>query len=66
MGSFEVYEIDKVHSFAESKPKKFLVTEPFKRPKRDGEYFGKLVHDINSEKEKMKKEKLEIKKKSEA
>jgi hypothetical protein len=42
-----------------------LVTEPFKRPKRDGEYFGKLVHDINSEKEKMKKEKLELKKKSE-
>jgi hypothetical protein len=61
-GEFGIYEIDKVHSFRISKPKKFLVTEPFKRPKIDGECFGKLVYDVNSEKEKIKKEKLEIKK----
>ena len=65
IGAFSVCEIDKVHSFAKLKPKKFLVTEPFRRPKNDGDYFGKLVHDIKADNEKMKKQKLHIQKKGE-
>ena len=60
--SFGKYEIDKVHSFRHDKPKKFLITQPFRRPKIDGEYFGGLVYDVNAEKDKVKNEKLEIKK----
>lgn len=60
-GYFEKIEIDKVHSFRLRKPKKFLVTEPFKRPKNDGNYFGKIVYDVKFENENLKKQKLELK-----
>ena len=30
---------DKIHSFRVERKKKFLVTDPFRIPKKDGDYF---------------------------
>ena len=40
---FGKYEADLVHSFTEEKKKKFLIEEPYKIPKKEGDYFEKGV-----------------------
>jgi hypothetical protein len=40
---FSVAPADKVHSFKKEKKPKFLITDPFRRPKRDGDYIEKGV-----------------------
>jgi len=64
-GEFLGSEIDKVHSFRQYRPKRFLITDPFKRPKNDGDYFEKFVYQPGYEDERTKKRKLELKKEDE-
>lgn len=45
-GEFGQYPIDQVHSFRKERKKKFLIEEPFRIPKKDGEYFEKIVKVI--------------------
>jgi hypothetical protein len=39
MGEFMSYPIDKIHSFKQPQKKRFLIKEPFRIPKKDGDYF---------------------------
>ena len=38
-GEFSIPHADEIHSFTVSKPRKFLIQEPYRIPKKEGDYF---------------------------